>query len=514
MKRQWNNDRNESRLQSFLEVKKYRGGIHGLSHAQRVEKFGLMLAEKTDADRDVIIWFAYLHDSQRTDDGFDFNHGPDAARFIDTIRKSFLQELSDTQISKLKEACRLHTSTHRTWDITIDTCFDADRLDLPRVGIMPDPKRMATEQGAQYADRGCYNDFKEAGSNDNTNGCSKYHKGLVFHDQVINTGKGKSKFAVRFNEKTDDGKSIGPFTYSRGKLYYSEWDLSAKSVSEDDCIRSYHVSDGAGIYAVEFDTFLSGKGYAAEEMMKNENVTLILLEYTDDDIVAKSENEICLRQCNIVYVSEQSTFIAKCKAGTINKLMAQFIVDKEAAEYNTYAKPVRDISVGLSRFMMEFNISKPMVEFALGHISALNIFEALQMPRSIIHWGLAIKCSKLDSMKLCKPFFILARNKYLNELYDEEIEMLKSIYDENAYDELNKARLAAFNDAFVASNYLFTGKGESKTLVYKFSKVLFNLVNVSLRKELEELYPESFINKVNKTNIPNTTSVLFEWQIT
>ena len=83
MKRQWNNDRNESRLQSFLEVKKYRGGIHGLSHAQRVEKFGLMLAEKTDADRDVIIWFAYLHESQRTDDGFDFNHGPDAERFVD-----------------------------------------------------------------------------------------------------------------------------------------------------------------------------------------------------------------------------------------------------------------------------------------------------------------------------------------------------------------------------------------------------------------------------------------------
>ena len=488
MKRQWNNDRNESRLQSFLEVKKYRGGIHGLSHAQRVEKFGLMLAEKTDADRDVIIWFAYLHDSQRTNDGYDNNHGPEAARFVDTIRNAFLQELSDTQISKLKEACRLHTSTHRTGDITIDTCFDADRLDLPRVGIMPDPKRMATEQGAMYADRGDYDNCERY------NGYSKT-TGLLFHDRIIKTGKGESKFAVRFNSKTDDGKSIGPFTYSRGKLYYSEWDLSAKSVSEDDCIRSYHVSDGAGIYAVEFDTFLSGKGYAAEQMMKNENVTLILLEYTDDDIVAKSEHEICLRQCNIVHVSEQSTFIAKCKAGTINKLMAQFIVEKEAAEYNTYAKPVRDISVGLSRFMMDFNISKPMVEFALGHISALNIFEALQMPRSITHWGVAIKCSQLDSMKLCKPFFILARNKYLNELYDEEIEMLKSIYDENAYDELKKARLAAFNDAFVATNYLFTGKGESKTLVYKFSKMLFNLVNVSLRKELEErigiIYKES-----------------------
>ena len=34
---------------------------------------------------------------------------------------------------------------------TIDVCFDADRLDLGRVGIVPNPKRMATEQGAYYA---------------------------------------------------------------------------------------------------------------------------------------------------------------------------------------------------------------------------------------------------------------------------------------------------------------------------------------------------------------------------
>lgn len=29
--------------------------------------------------------------------------------------------------------------------------FDADRLDLMRVGITPDPERMATERGAYYA---------------------------------------------------------------------------------------------------------------------------------------------------------------------------------------------------------------------------------------------------------------------------------------------------------------------------------------------------------------------------
>ena len=57
--------------------------------------------------------------------------------------------MSNEQIAKLKRACELHTIEHRTEDVTIDTCFDADRMDLLRVGIMPDPKRMATKRGAE-----------------------------------------------------------------------------------------------------------------------------------------------------------------------------------------------------------------------------------------------------------------------------------------------------------------------------------------------------------------------------
>jgi hypothetical protein len=33
----------------------------------------------------------------------------------------------------------------------MNTCFDADRLDLPRVGITPDPDKMATKEGAEKA---------------------------------------------------------------------------------------------------------------------------------------------------------------------------------------------------------------------------------------------------------------------------------------------------------------------------------------------------------------------------
>ena len=57
-------------------------GIHGIFHWQRVEKFGLMLAEVTKADLEVISYFSYLHDSKRQDDFEDINHGLRAAEFV------------------------------------------------------------------------------------------------------------------------------------------------------------------------------------------------------------------------------------------------------------------------------------------------------------------------------------------------------------------------------------------------------------------------------------------------
>ena len=51
----------------------------------------------------------------------------------------------------LRRACLEHTVTQSTGIPTIDACFDADRLDLPRVGYMPDPLRMASPLGAAFA---------------------------------------------------------------------------------------------------------------------------------------------------------------------------------------------------------------------------------------------------------------------------------------------------------------------------------------------------------------------------
>ena len=126
------------------------GQTHGVGHWDRVAWNGQRLFVE-GADADVIAAFAYLHDSQRYSNGPDLEHGPRAARFVDEIRDTYLRELSDEQIATLKRACELHTKSSRTGDMTIDICFDADRLDLPRVGIQPVPERMATRQGALLA---------------------------------------------------------------------------------------------------------------------------------------------------------------------------------------------------------------------------------------------------------------------------------------------------------------------------------------------------------------------------
>lgn len=126
------------------------GSTHGISHWKRVAENGVKL-QTLDVDPIVVQYFAYLHDSYREDDGEDCMHGERAAEWIITLRDTYLRYLTDLQFHQLQEACRLHTVEHRTGDPTIDACFDADRLDLWRVGIKPDPNLMATEIGADLA---------------------------------------------------------------------------------------------------------------------------------------------------------------------------------------------------------------------------------------------------------------------------------------------------------------------------------------------------------------------------
>jgi len=119
-------------------------GDHGLSHWARVLTNGTRLAEGTGGRIDVVTLFAVLHDSRRIRETGDPDHGPRAADFARELRgKAF--DLDDPGFQLLTRACEGHTRERTHPDITIQTCWDADRLDIGRVGIPPHPSRLCTE---------------------------------------------------------------------------------------------------------------------------------------------------------------------------------------------------------------------------------------------------------------------------------------------------------------------------------------------------------------------------------
>jgi len=76
--------------------------------------------------------------------GHDPFHGKRAAVFAKTLYGSVIQ-LPIGDMGLLLEACENHTHGKDSNNVTIQTCWDADRLDLGRVGIRPSPERLCTE---------------------------------------------------------------------------------------------------------------------------------------------------------------------------------------------------------------------------------------------------------------------------------------------------------------------------------------------------------------------------------
>jgi uncharacterized protein len=121
-------------------------GSHGAAHWARVRLNGLILADMNGADKAVIEYFAFLHDLRREDEGLDPGHGPRAAEFANRELRQEI-DLDDVQFKLLTFAMEGHTVGTQHQNITIATCWDADRLDLGRCGIYPDPLRLCTKEG-------------------------------------------------------------------------------------------------------------------------------------------------------------------------------------------------------------------------------------------------------------------------------------------------------------------------------------------------------------------------------
>ena len=109
-----------------------------------------MLAQETGADETIVKLFSIFHDCRRENEHIDDGHGTRGAELAKAM-KGIHFDLPDNSFEILLEACTNHTESRLASNITIATCWDADRLDLPRVEIIPDPDRMGTAPGRRIA---------------------------------------------------------------------------------------------------------------------------------------------------------------------------------------------------------------------------------------------------------------------------------------------------------------------------------------------------------------------------
>lgn len=124
--------------------------VHGPEHWLRVEANAIILAGENGADAEIVRLFAVLHDCKRQNDNRDPEHGLRASELAKQLRGQ-LFELEDERFRLLCEAIRYHDNGTVTGNIVVGSCWDADRLDLDRVGLTPAVRFMSTAAGKRLA---------------------------------------------------------------------------------------------------------------------------------------------------------------------------------------------------------------------------------------------------------------------------------------------------------------------------------------------------------------------------
>ena len=125
-------------------------GTHGVPHWARVLENGRRLARVTGARIQVVELFAVFHDAKRENEGWDSGHGSRGAELAGRLRGTHF-ELSPGDFQLLHIACSDHTRGITAGDITLQTCWDADRLDLGRVGISLEIQYLCTNAAKDSA---------------------------------------------------------------------------------------------------------------------------------------------------------------------------------------------------------------------------------------------------------------------------------------------------------------------------------------------------------------------------
>jgi uncharacterized protein len=118
-------------------------GIHGEEHWLKVTANARRIVRADGGDLLVATLFGIFHDCCRKSDGYDHNHGKRAAEYVQTLDLG----LDEKQKRLLFLAISKHNDGLVSGEPTIGACWDADRLDLPRVGTEVDPEYLSTDEG-------------------------------------------------------------------------------------------------------------------------------------------------------------------------------------------------------------------------------------------------------------------------------------------------------------------------------------------------------------------------------
>ena len=152
------------KLESYCRLKDSK--LHGAGHWVRVHRFGKLLSDKCNLRpelEDCVETFSLTHDLARNLDGFEEDHGGNSALLFNKIRNELFPDLSNNQVEVIKIAIHYHSDGMTSEEAyykglfdhidlfgddlinTIGCCWDADRLDLLRLGRHPRPELMSTE---------------------------------------------------------------------------------------------------------------------------------------------------------------------------------------------------------------------------------------------------------------------------------------------------------------------------------------------------------------------------------
>lgn len=122
-------------------------GHHGVRHWARVRGNARIIAKHVDGvDTQVTDLFAVLHDAWRADEFEDPGHG---GRAMAWVRRTHAQDrlgLTPEQFHTLLIAIERHSNQRPlAYNVTMAACWNADRLDLGRVGITPEKRLLYPE---------------------------------------------------------------------------------------------------------------------------------------------------------------------------------------------------------------------------------------------------------------------------------------------------------------------------------------------------------------------------------